>query len=152
MHSITAKLNNSARTHVSDKGTTFFISLGERNYNYKTKQTEWTNYEAALFAKDAQVNFYEGILVAGAVVAVSAKGILVQQDEQYGPKLILNDASLDFAVNEHKAAVEQAKGMSNANQQLQNNPARHASGGLDQTNPTSQHTEIMDDFDDPLPF
>ena len=67
-HSVTCKLNNDARQHQGTAGTTFFVSLGEKNYNHKTKENEYTNYEAALISKDAQVGFYSSVLVKGAII------------------------------------------------------------------------------------
>ena len=96
-HSITAKLNNPAREHVNANGVTFFVSLGEKNYNFQTKQNEWTNYDAALFAKDAQIQFYRDNLVKDAVIEVSGTGILLDvSDPQYKPKLVIQDAKLGF--------------------------------------------------------
>ena len=56
-HTVTAKLNQAARQHQGQAGTTFFVSLGEKNYDFKNKTNVYTNYDAALFAKDAQVGF-----------------------------------------------------------------------------------------------
>lgn len=108
-HSITCKLNNDARSHQGQAGTTFFVSLGEKNYNFKTKQTEYTNYEAALFAKDAQIGFYQSALVAGAVIEVSGTGILMEIDPtgQYKPKLVIQDAKLGFVHSDNQGAPQQ---------------------------------------------
>ena len=108
-HSITCKLNNDARSHQGQAGTTFFVSLGEKNYNFKTKQNEYTNYEAALFAKDAQIGFYQSALVAGAVVEVSGTGILMEIDPtgQYKPKLVIQDAKLGFVHSDNQGAPQQ---------------------------------------------
>ena len=101
-HSVTCKLNNDARQHQGQAGTTFFVSLGEKNYNHKTKENEYTNYEAALFAKDAQVGFYSSVLVKGAIIEVSGSGLLMEIDPtgQYKPKLIIQDAKLGYTFNE----------------------------------------------------
>ena len=96
-HTIIGKLNKAARQHPNSAGVTFFVSLGEQNYNHQTKQKEWTNYDAALFAKDKQIQYYSDALVEGAVIAVSGKGLLVEQSDQYGPKLKLVDAQLDYS-------------------------------------------------------
>ena len=108
-HSITCKLNNDARSHQGQAGTTFFVSLGEKNYNFKTKQNEYTNYEAALFAKDAQIGFYQSALVAGSVVEVSGTGILMEIDPtgQYKPKLVIQDAKLGFVHSDSQGAPQQ---------------------------------------------
>jgi single-strand DNA-binding protein len=126
MHSITGRLNKNARQHQSEKGTTFFVSLGESNYNYQTRQKEWTNYEAALFAKGNQVDFYNNILVEGSVITVNGLGIIVQNEEQYGVKLILRDAKLVWASNDaqrqqnHSAGMQQARNAVQGNQQQSN--------------------------------
>lgn len=97
-HSITCKLNKAARQHQNQSGMTFFVDLGEKNYNFKTKQNEYTNYSAALFAKDAQIQFYTDALVEGAVIEVSGTGIIVEMpdDPQYKPRLQIQDAKLGF--------------------------------------------------------
>tara|TARA_R110001583_G_scaffold112961_1_gene263277 strand:- start:644 stop:1117 length:474 start_codon:yes stop_codon:yes gene_type:complete len=107
-HSITAKLNQAAREHAGQNGVTFFVSLGEKNYDFKTKQNVWTNYDAALFAKDAQIEFYRSALVEHAIIEVSGTGIIVDDaDKQYKPKLMIQDAKLGFVHNQ-QAAPQQA--------------------------------------------
>ena len=120
-HTITCKLNNDARQHQGQAGVTFFVSLGEKNYNFKTKQSEYTNYEAALFAKDAQIDFYAKALVKGSIIEVSGTGILLEVDPsgQYPPKLAIQDAKLGF-VNDQLAEASsqrQAAPMQQAPQQ-----------------------------------
>lgn len=96
-HSITAKLNKPAREFANQSGVTFFVTLGEKNYDYKTQQSVWTNYDAALFAKDNQIDFYRSSLIEGAIIEVSGTGIVVDDtDKQYKPKLIIQDAKLGF--------------------------------------------------------
>jgi single-strand DNA-binding protein len=107
MHSITAKLNNPAREFANANGVTFFVSLGEKNYDFKQKTNVWTNYDAALFAKDAQIDFYRSALVEGAIVQVAGTGIIVDaSDPNYKPKLILQDAKLGF-INSPQGAQPQ---------------------------------------------
>ena len=93
-HTVTSKLNKDARQHPNASGVTFFVSLGEQNYNFKTKAKEWTNYDAALFAKDGQIAFYQQVLVAGAIISVSGTGIIMVKQDGYDPKLELQDAKL----------------------------------------------------------
>ena len=96
-HTVCARLNSAARQHQNTAGTTFFVSLGEKNYDHKTKQNVWTNYDCALFAKDAQVQFYADALVEGAIVSVSGTGVILDaSNPEYKPKLILQDAKLGF--------------------------------------------------------
>jgi len=96
-HTVTAKLNNDARQHQGQSGMTFFVSLGEKNYNFKTKENAWTNYDAAIFAKDGQVQFYSDSLKKGAIVTVTGTGIIIDhEDKQYAPKLQIQDAKITF--------------------------------------------------------
>ncbi len=107
-HSITAKLNQAAREHANQSGVTFFVSLGEKNYNFKTKTNEYTNYDAALFAKDAQIEFYRGALIEGAIIEVSGTGIILDaSDPNYKPKLVLQDAKLGFIHSPQGQAAQQ---------------------------------------------
>jgi hypothetical protein len=104
-HTITCKLNKAARQHPNASGVTFFVDLGEKNYNFKTKENEWTNYSAALFAKDGQIQFYADALVEGAIIEVSGTGIIIEMpdDPQYKPRLQIQDAKLGFVHSGHSA-------------------------------------------------
>ena len=120
-HTITAKLNKPARKHQGQNGTTFFVSLGEKNYNYTTKSAEWTNYDAALFAKDAQIAFYESVLIENAVIEVNAGGIIIDaSNPEYKPKLVLQDAKLGFTHNPQGQAPQQQQVQQQAPQQQNN--------------------------------
>ena len=81
-HTITGKLNKSARRYDNQNGSTFFISVGEKNYNFKDKKDEWTNYEAALFAKDSQINFYESALIEGSIVSITGTGLIIDDSNK----------------------------------------------------------------------
>lgn len=119
-HTVTAKLNSAARQHQNQAGTTFFVSLGEKNYDHKTKQNVWTNYDAALFAKDAQVQFYTDSLVEGAIVSVSGTGIILDaSNPEYKPKLVIQDAKLGFVHSPQGAPQQVQQGF---NQQPQQAP------------------------------
>jgi len=115
-HTVTAKLNSAARQHQNQAGTTFFVSLGEKNYDHKTKQSVWTNYDAALFAKDGQVEFYANALVENAIVSVSGTGIILDaSNPEYKPKLVIQDAKLGFVHSPQGQAPQQRKqGQSNS--------------------------------------
>lgn len=107
-HTITAKLNKPARKHQGQNGTTFFVSLGEKNYNRTTQQNEWTNYDAALFAKDAQVGFYESALIEHAVIQVTGSGIIIDNSNPaYPAKLQLLNAQLGFVSSPSNATPQQ---------------------------------------------
>ena len=102
-HTVTGKLNNDANEHPNQSGVTFFVRLGEKNYNFKTKEAEWTNYEAAVFVKENQAQFYRDALVAGAIVTIGGKGLIVENDPQYGVKLHVQDARIEYAFNPNSA-------------------------------------------------
>ena len=108
-HSVTAKLNKDARQHQNAAGMTFFVSLGEQNYNFKTKQKEWTNYDAAIFAKDGQIQFYADSLKAGAVISVVGTGLIIELDPtgQYPPKLAIQDAKIEYLHSDQPAQAPQ---------------------------------------------
>jgi len=120
-HTVTAKLNQAARQHQGQAGTTFFVSLGEKNYDFKNKTNIYTNYDAALFAKDAQVGFYASALVEGAIVSVTGSGIVIDDsNKEYKPKLAIQDAKLEFVHSPQgaqKAAPQQQGGFQQAPQQ-----------------------------------
>jgi len=72
------KIRKPAREHKSDKGSTFFLTLSESNYDYKKKEKVWTNYSAGIYAgTDKQADFYRNNLIEGAVVHVSCMGLIV---------------------------------------------------------------------------
>jgi len=78
MHSITGKLNKAARTFQAGESTGFGIRLGVKYRDPKTKQDEWTNYGAVIFAKaPGQIQFYQNALVEGAIVEVSAEQLKI---------------------------------------------------------------------------
>ncbi len=107
-HTVTAKLNSAARQHQNQSGVTFFVSLGEKNYDHKTKQNVWTNYDAALFAKDAQIEFYANSLVEGAIISVSGTGLILDaSNPEYKPKLVIQDAKLGFVHSPQGQAPQQ---------------------------------------------
>jgi single-strand DNA-binding protein len=108
-HTVTSKLNNDARQHQNASGMTFFVSLGEKNYNFKTKENEYTNYDAAIFAKDGQIAFYQSALVKGSIVTVTGSGVMIDIDPsgQYKPKLVLQDAKIEFVHSEQQGQPQQ---------------------------------------------
>lgn len=109
-HSVTCKLNKDANQHPTDKGTIFFVSLGEKVYNRKTGNNEYTNYEAALFASPNQVNHYTTTLVAGTVIEVSGTGLLMEEqtDPKYKPRLQIMDAKLGYTFSPDGGQQKQA--------------------------------------------
>ena len=77
--SITGKLNKAANQFQAGDSKGFGIRLGVRFYNRETKEQEYTNYEAVIFAREgAQADFYTSALVEGSIVEVSGSGCQIK--------------------------------------------------------------------------
>jgi len=161
-HSVTGKLNKDARQHQNQSGMTFFVSIGQQSYNHKTKQREWTNYEAALFAKDNQIQYYTDNLRAGAVIAVSGDALLVENDQQYGVKLHIQNARLEFSFNPATPMPDNVRQqVQQAPQQAPQQPMQQQPMAPPQGQPMGAHQhpqqvqqppQGFDNFDDDIPF
>jgi single-strand DNA-binding protein len=87
-HTIVIKLNKAANEFQAGESIGFNVRGGVQYYDRKTKQKEWTNYSAVIFAKaPAQIDFYRSALVEGAKVELSGKTqkIDVYDGGQNGP-------------------------------------------------------------------
>lgn len=89
---ITGKLNKAANQFQAGESTGFGIRLGVKYRDPKTKQDEWCNYSAVIFAKTAgQIQFYQSALIEGSVVEVSCDQLKVDSfDGQNGPVLSID--------------------------------------------------------------
>ena len=83
---ITGKLNKPANQFQAGESTGFGIRLGVKARNPKTKQDEWCNYSATIFAKSpGQIQFYQQALVEGSVIEVLCEQQLIESfDGQNG--------------------------------------------------------------------
>ena len=144
-HSVTCKLNKDARQHTGQSGTTFFVSLGEKNYNFKTKENEWTNYEAALFAKDKQIQFYTDTLVEGSVIEVSGTGIIIEppSDPQYSHRLQIQEAKLGFVHSSGQSSGAAAPQPQAAPQQAPPKPMAQQPAPMPAAPQAVDHTAII---------
>ena len=101
MHSITAKINKPAREFQAGDSIGFQVRIGVQYYDRQSKQKEWTNYSAALFAKAGpQADYYRSVLVEGGVIEVSGDSLKVDVYEgQNGQSITLElqNARLGFA-------------------------------------------------------
>lgn len=90
-HTIVGKLNKPASQFQAGEGTGFGVRLGVQYYDRETKQKEWTNYEAVIFANQpAQVDFYQSTLVEGSVIELSGESLKVRKfDGQNGQQISL---------------------------------------------------------------
>jgi single-strand DNA-binding protein len=116
-HTVVAKLNKPAREFANANGVTFFVGLGEKNYDFKLKTNAYTNYDAALFAKDGQIDFYRSALVEGAIISVSGTGLIIDVSNAQYPKLMIQDAKLGFINSPEGQAPQQAPKQQQAPQQ-----------------------------------
>ena len=110
MHSITGKLNKAARQFQAGESTGFGIRLGVKYRDRQTGQDEWTNYSAAIFAKSPnQIQFYQNVLVEGAIITVAAEKLKVDAyDGQNGQVLTIDliNAQLTFAHSPNAAPAQ----------------------------------------------
>jgi len=125
MHSITGKLNKPARIFQAGESTGFGIRLGIKYRDPKTKQDEWTNYSAVIFAKSpGQIQFYTDVLVEGAIVEVSAEQLKIDQfDGDNGPILTIDmlNTRLGYVNAPQGAGQQQNQGGFQQNNQQQSN-------------------------------
>lgn len=135
---VTGKLNQAARTFQAGNSTGFSVRIGVKYRDPKTKQDEWTNYQAAIFASTPnQVSFYQSVLVEGAVVEVSAENLRINSfDGQNGQVLSIDmlNARLGF--------------VHSPNQQ----PQQHAQPQQQPQQSVPQYNDVPMDFSDEIPF
>ncbi|MFS7306563.1 hypothetical protein [Rahnella inusitata] len=122
MHSITVRLNKAAREFAAGDSVGFQIRAGVQHYDRQSKQKEWTNYSAVIFAKaGAQADFYRSVLVEGGVVEVSGENIKVDVYEgQNGQSITLEllNARIGFAQSgQHQGKPQQQNSGKPSNQQ-----------------------------------
>lgn len=89
---IVGKLNKDARQFQAGESTGFSVRLGVKFRDPKTKQDEWTNYQAVIFAKaPGQIQFYQNVLVKDSVIEVTADQLKVDSfDGDNGPILSID--------------------------------------------------------------
>lgn len=134
-HTIVGKLNKNASIFQAGESTGFGIRLGVKYYDRETQQNEWTNYEAAIFAKQPnQIQFYQNALVEGSVIEVSGDSLKIKSfDGQNGQQLsieILN-AKLGY-VHTGQHANNQQQYQQQQPQQQQYNQQPQQQGGFNQ--------------------
>lgn len=120
---ITGKLNKAATQFQAGDSTGFGLRLGVKYYDRETKTDQYTNFEAAIFAKNpAQVDFYQSALVEGAIVEVTCDKIKIRQYQgQNGLSLSVEmlDAKLGYVMNPNQAPRQQAQQPQQPQQQPQ---------------------------------
>ena len=79
------KITKEPRTFQAGESTGFNLSLGSQYYDSKTKQKEWANYSAVIFAKVNQLAFYQSALIVGSIVELSADDLKI---DNYNPEYL----------------------------------------------------------------
>jgi single-stranded DNA-binding protein len=122
---ITGKLNKAANQFQAGESTGFNINVGVRYYDRETKSDQWTNYSAVVFAKaPAQIQFYQQVLVEGAIVEVSGDKLKIRQfqgNNGLSLSIELLDAKLGF-VNAPQSSTNQAQTPQQQRQQQPQQP------------------------------
>lgn len=79
------KITKEPRTFQAGESTGFQLSLGSQYYDRKTKQKEWANYKAVVFAKGNQLGFYQQALVVGTIIELSSDDLKI---DNYNPEYL----------------------------------------------------------------
>lgn len=142
-HTVVFKLNKPAQQFQAGDSTGFGIRGGVKYYDRKSKTEKWTNYQAAIFAKNPQqIDFYAGNLIEGAVVTVSGESIAVEEFQgQQGLQITLglNNARIEYIAPPSQVRAPDAA------QQAYNN-------AVTQRAPIAPPPAGFNDFDDELNF
>ena len=79
---VTGKLNRAANQFQAGESTGFGVSIGVKYRDPKTKQDDWTNYKAVIFAKSpGQIQFYADALVEGSVIELTGGSLKIDSYE-----------------------------------------------------------------------
>ena len=140
--SVTGKLTKPANIFQAGDSTGFGLRIGVQYYDRETKQKEWTNYEAVIFAKaQSQIDFYSQSLVEGSIVELSGESEKIKQFQGKDKLIIsieLNNAKVGYIFTgqapaqqgyQQQAAPQQQQG---GYQQKQNNQQQGGFGGQPQ--------------------
>ncbi len=138
-HGITIKLNRPANEFQAGDGVGFGIGGGVQYYDRATKQKEWTNYKAVVFAKaGAQADYYRQALIEGAVVEVGAKQ---QKISEYN-----GNYSIEF-IDAWIGSINQSAPRQEQGQQAQ--PQSNYNPAMDTQNQVQPNvTKVENNFDD----
>lgn len=152
---VTFKLNKDATQFQAGESIGFGIRGGVKFYDRQTKQDDWCNYEAVIFAKQQkQVEFYQSALVAGSIVEVTGQKQRIKQfqgNNGLSLSIELLDASIGFigTAGAQQSQGQQQQGYQQQPQQRQQqNGYAQASGGMQRPQQQPQAPA----FDDDIPW
>ena len=145
---VTGKLNKAASQFQAGESTGFGLRLGVKFYDRESKSEQWTNYEAAVFAKaPAQVQFYQQALVEGAIVEVSGDKLKIRQfqgNNGLSLSIELLDAKLGAVFAPQGQQAPQQRPAQQPQQQAYNQAPRPAQSAYNQA---PQQGYAQPDFD-----
>jgi single-strand DNA-binding protein len=159
---VTGKLNKSAQQFQAGESVGFGIRIGVQYYDRVSKNKEWTNYKAVIFAKaQGQINFLQDNLIEGAIVEITGDRQKIEvYDGDNGTvySIEILDAKLGY-VSSGGGNAQQSPQYSNMNAPAPAHsgaaPSRpNASAPRAAQSHSRQPDSIpgLDDFDDDLPF
>ena len=152
---ITGKLNKAANQFQAGDSTGFGIRLGVKYRDPKTKQDDWCNYSAVIFAKSpGQVQFYQQALVEGSVIEVSCEQQSIESFQgTNGPMLSINmlNARLGYVHTGQQAPQQRQQQPQNNQQSYQGNGSHGHSPQQAKPAPMAEPDFGMDDSSD-IPF
>ena len=141
---ITGKLNKPANIFQAGDSTGFGIRLGVKYRDPKTKEDDWCNYSAVIFAKSAgQIQFYQNALIEGSIVEVSAEQLKVdsfQGKESVMLSIDMLNARLGYVhtaqgAPQQQQQQQQSQGGFQQQQQFQPQQGNNQQGGFQQQQP-----------------
>ena len=133
------KITKEPRTFQAGESTGFQLSLGSQYYDRKTKQKEWANYKAVVFAKGNQLGFYQQALVVGTIIELSADDLKI---DNYNPEYL----SIEL-VDARVGGIFTGNAPQQAAQQQQYAPQQQAP-----QQQAPQYNAPPQDFDQDIPF
>jgi len=160
---VTGKLNKAATQFQAGDSTGFGVRLGVKYRDPKTKQDDWCNYSAVIFAKSpGQIQFYQDALIEGSVIEVSAEQLSIETFQgNNGPMNTINmlNARLGYVHTGQQAQPQQRQqGQSNnqgyqpsGQQQAQQRPQQSQQRPQQAQQSQAPMVEPNFDFDD-APF
>ena len=131
-HTIVGKLNKAATQFQAGESIGFGVRVGVKYYDRDTKQNEFTNYEAVIFAKaPAQIQFYQSALAEGAIIEVSGDQQKIKTfDGQNGQSISIEllNAKLGYIHSPNQQAPQQQGGFQQQSPQQGFAPQQQQSG------------------------
>lgn len=157
--SVTGKLNEAAKEYPNNSGVNFLVRIGVKVYDFKLKDNVWVNYSGFIFVnKDAQINFYRGALVDGAIVELKGSDVIPEvYGEQNKVTLKVQDPKLGYIGTVGNQQSTPHHPQSPQNNQMPNggyNNNQNQQYGQQQQAPQQQPNNMANmasDFDD-IPF